>query len=198
MRCDPAEINGAGNKGNYEGIILESEVFKILQRTLERSGVQDTVVISGWNDKTPNAEKEFDFLIISLPLKAIIHIEVKKTLRKESKESARNQLNAGHSTISSNVPFQRSSNWTYIQFICFSQEKGKHKSQDKDANGQSPVTGDPYNQFQEWWKSLSSNRLHKNQASKDDTKTYLDILKYLFHQMFIQEDVLTQGNFFYK
>ena len=31
---------------------------------------------------------------------------------------------------------------------------------------------------------------------QDNTGTYLNILKYLFHQMFIQEEVLTQGNLF--
>ena len=185
------------HKGNVGGIILESNVFKMHQQTFENLGVQDTVVICGWKDNTPSAKKEFDFLIISLPLKAIIHIEVKRTLNKKSKESATKQLDDGHSIMNNKVPFLKKRDWKYIQYICFS-----HLNANDDeikeflthAESQILALG---TQICDWWKDLMSKMPKKSSLIKSqaDIATYLNILKYLFHQMFIQEDVLTQGKF---
>ena len=165
----------------------------MLQQTLENSRVQDTVVITGWKDNTPSAKKEFDFLIISLPLKAIIHIEVKRTLSKKSKEKAINQLNDGYSLISNKVPFPKNRNWDYMQFICFS-----HLSAGDDDIDQFLKSHSKLHFHVGWLRDVLSQTPYNqpsngSQASKDHTSLYLNILKYLFHQMFIQEDVLTQG-----
>ena len=167
----------------------------MLQLALENTDVQDTVVISNWSDNTPTAKKEFDFLIISLPLKSIIHIEVKRTLDEKSKEKAIQQLDDGHSIISSKIPFQKESSWSYIQFICFSQLNDSN-----EEIGQFLKSHVPTIHISEWWKGLFS-RIPKDQQTDDalalkrDAETYLSVLKYLFHQMFIQEDVLTQGKY---
>ena len=178
-------------------IDLESDFFKMLQQTLENSRVQDTVVITGWKDNTPSAKKEFDFLIISLPLKAIIHIEVKRTLIKKSKEKAINQLNDGHSIMINKVPFPKKGNWKYIQFICYCHKEENDEEIDQFLGSHSHSKCQEA-QLCDGWNDLM------NQVSKADltywerqenTGAYLNILKYLFHQMFIQEDVITQGNY---
>ena len=187
----------SAHKSNFGGILLESEVFKMLQLTLENSPVQDTVVISGWNDSTPTAKKEFDFLIISLPLKTVIHIEVKRTLNKKSKDAATKQLDDGHSIISNKVPVPKKSNWIYIQYICFSH----FDDSDEEISHflESHILTLKI-EFGEWWKDLLK-QIPKDPTSDDpqlyreDAEMYLNILKYLLHQMFIQEDVITQGEF---
>ena len=173
----------------------------MLQQTFENLKVQDTVVISGWKDNTPSAKKEFDFLIISLPVKAIIHIEVKRTLNKKSKESATKQLNDGHLIMGTKVPFLNESNWKYIQYICFSHKNANDEEINEllKSNAEPGVTVSG-TQIGDWCKDLASQMTkdlitEEVQAKATDIATYLNILKYLFHQMFIQEDVLTQGKF---
>ena len=192
---DPSAANKSADTGNYGGSLLESEIFKMLQQTFEKSTVQDTVVISGWNDSTPSAKKEFDFLIVSLPLKAIIHIEVKRTLNKTSKEKAIKQLNDGLSIIISKVPFQKESKWTYIQYICFSQLNDSDEEITQFLESHLLTLNI---MLGKWWTDLLNQILEDYQHNvsegcEEDTETYLNILKYLLHQMFIQEDVLTQG-----
>ena len=197
---DTSQGECSAHKGNFGGILLESKVFKMLQQTLENSSVQDTVVFSGWCDDTPSAKKEFDFLIISLPLMAIIHIEVKRTLNKTSKEKAIKQLNDGLSIIISKVPFQKESKWTYIQYICFSQLNDSDEEITQFLESHLLTLNI---MLGKWWTDLLNQILEDNQHNvsegcEEDTETYLNILKYLLHQMFIQEDVLTQGKFLLK
>ena len=184
-------------KANLGGIILESEVFKMLQEKFENSRVQDTVVITGWKDNTPNAKKEFDFLIISLTLKAIIHIEVKRTLSKKAKEAATRQLDDGHNIINNKVPFAETSNWKYIQYIsyCYKDENDQEISQFLESQSHFQSQGA---QINDWLEDLSRQMpenytAHDSPSCREDPTTYLRILKYFLHQMFIQEDVLTQG-----
>ena len=185
--------------------MLESDFFKELQRALEKSNVKNTVVISGWKDSTPSAKKEFDFLIISLALKAIIHVEVKRTLNKDSKDKAQKQLNDGVSTIRSKVPFQKNSNWKYFQYICYSFVKPDCQETKQYIDSHLPFEFKSHEQICDWWKNLTDEvsqdlSTGQSQSSQVDATTYLNILKYLFHQMFIQGDVLTPGEvclFFY-
>lgn len=194
---DNDDSQQCAHKGNLGGVVLESEVFKMLQHTLEDEGVIDTVVISSWKDNTPTAKKEFDFLIVSLPLKAIIHIEVKRTLNNKARETATKQLNKGLYLISNKVPFQKENNWKYLQCISYCyMDLTEQKT--NDFLESHPFFKSKGNLLGDWWKSLmnqtsegcSSKNLEK---CKEESSTYLSILKYLFHQMFIQEDVLTQG-----
>ena len=183
---DTSTADNSAHKGNFGGILLESEIFKVLQQSLEKSTVQDTVVISGWSDNTPTAKKEYDFLIVSLALKVIVHIEVKRTLNKASKEKAIKQLDDGHSVISSIVPFPEARKWQYIQHICFNYGADEEVMASLDFRG--------------WLKDLVSQILKYQETDgsntfEEDTETYINILEYLLHQMFIQEDVLTQGKY---
>ena len=104
---------------------------------------------------------------------------MKRTLDEERKKKALEQLNGGYSIISSKVPFPKASKWKYIQCISFEEKKVEASIK-----------------FQEWLNELLSqiqDQSDGSQACEVDTETYLNILKYLLHQMFIQEDVLTQG-----
>ena len=198
VQPDEETLKDSPHKPNFGGICLESELFKMLQQTFENLGVEDTVVISGWKDNTPSAKKEFDFLVISLPLKAIIHIEAKRTLIKKSKEKAINQLNDGHSIMKNKVPVPEASNWSYTQYICYCFKDEKDEEILQFLKSQSHFQSQE-GQLCSWWKDLISQTSKVDssvQECKEDTETYLNILKYLVHQMFIQEEVLTQGNLF--
>ena len=185
------------HESNLGGALLENEVFKLLQQMMEGSCVEDTVVISGWKDSNPKAKKEFDFLIVSLPMKAIVHIEVKRTLSEETKKKVVTQLEKGHSVIKGKVPFHAKSDWKYFQYILFSRRETNDDEIDKFLGSKrcsnfSCTSTDLGN----WWQELVSERLKVTSASKSktgDSETYINILKFYFHQMFIQKDVLTQG-----
>jgi hypothetical protein len=49
-----------------------------------------------------------------------------------------------------------------------------------------------------WWNTLKSERQNTAMPIADDSETYLNILKFYFHQMFIQKDILTRGKPRYK
>ena len=172
--------------------MLESEIFKLLQQMMEGSGVEDTVVISGWKDSDPRAKKEFDFLVVSLQMKAIVHIEIKRTLNEKTKNTVTKQLDDGHSILKGRVPFEAQSNWRYIQFILFSLRGTGDQEVERflESHPHSLFTS-PDTDLKDWWKGLMT--LMETPSKPEDFETYLNILKFYFHQMFIQEDVLTQG-----
>jgi len=166
----------------------------MFQEMMEGSGVEDTVVISGWKDSNPSGKKEFDFLIVSLSMKAIVHIEVKRTLNQKAKETVIKQLEDGHSAIKNKVPFQAKSKWEYIQFIFHSQRDSGDEEVDKFLQSSSQMhLSSPSTILADFWNGLTSKRLAETRRKPEDSETYLNILKFYFHQMFIQEDVLTQG-----
>ncbi len=68
-----------------------------------------------------NESGEIDFLIISLPLKAIIHIEAKKGNSNSNRRKASDQLKRGLTFFKDNFPFPSSVNWNYTKMMCFGQ-----------------------------------------------------------------------------
>ncbi len=62
---------------------------------------------------------EFDFIIVSLPLKSIIQIEAKNGNNDKNIKSAEEQLNRGQEFFEENFPFPRSENWNYTKMMCF-------------------------------------------------------------------------------
>ena len=63
---------------NLSGALVEEQLFKNLQSLFEnRLQLKNTIVINGWKDNgtLDRSQKEFDFLILSLELKSIFHIE---------------------------------------------------------------------------------------------------------------------------
>jgi len=145
-------------------------------------------------------------LIISEPLHAIIHIEVKRTWEakissKLPQEKALEQLANGFDFFQKNVPFSRSKDWQYVQCMYFGllkAESGKawpFESTDFCENCQNFFLG-PDTDFSEWWSEISKDiNRNREKLQKDDekTETYLNILKYLLHQMYRQEDCATTG-----
>ena len=75
----------------------EENLFNKLRDVLTTLQVRNTIVINGWKDNGSQVRttKEFDFLIISEPLKTIVHIEVKRHLNAETRDKAAKQLENG-------------------------------------------------------------------------------------------------------
>jgi hypothetical protein len=69
---------------------------------------------------------EIDFLIISLPLKSIIHIEAKKRNNQPNRKEATDQLTRGLTFFKENIPFPISENWNYIKMMCFGESVEKN------------------------------------------------------------------------
>ncbi len=72
-----------------------------------------------------NESGEIDFLIISLPLKAIIHIEAKKGNNNSNRRKASDQLKRGLTFFEDNFPFPSSENWKYTKMMCFGESVKK-------------------------------------------------------------------------
>ena len=86
---------------------------------------KNTVVLSGLQLKEPNDDNnmiisgEFDFIFISLPLKSIVHIEVKIGNSNSNRKSASKQLKRGQTFFQDNLPLPVSENWKYVKMMCF-------------------------------------------------------------------------------
>jgi hypothetical protein len=68
---------------------------------------------------------EIDFLIISLPLQSIIHIEVKRANTDSTRQNAAKHLQRGQAFFEENFPFPSSENWSYTKMMCFGQSVEK-------------------------------------------------------------------------
>jgi hypothetical protein len=103
------------------GSEFEDEIFEGLRKSAKENQALNTVVLSGLKIKDLNLKTtgEIDFLIISLPLKSIIHIEAKRANTESSRSSAAKQLERGLSFFAKNCPFPSSENWTYIKMLTF-------------------------------------------------------------------------------
>ncbi len=88
---------------------------------------QNTVVLSGLKQKDLDSKTlgEFDFIIISLPLKSVIQIEAKRANTDTSRRSAAKQLNRGEVFFEENFPFPSSENWNYTKMMCFGESVEK-------------------------------------------------------------------------
>ena len=86
------------------------------------------MVLSGLSLKNLNSKTtgEIDFLIISLPIKSIIHIEAKKGNNQSNRKKASDQLMRGLTFFKENVPFPISENWKYIKMMCFGESVEKN------------------------------------------------------------------------
>jgi hypothetical protein len=92
-----------------------------LRKATKDKQIQNSVVLSGLKIKDLNLKTtgEIDFLIISLPLKSIIHIEAKRANTESSRSSAAKQLERGLNFFDDNCPFASSANWKYIKMLTF-------------------------------------------------------------------------------
>jgi hypothetical protein len=99
-----------------------------LRKATKDLKIQNTVVLSGLSLKDLNSitRGEIDFLIISLPLKSIIHIEAKTRNNSSNRRDASKQLKRGLTFFEENLPFPISEKWNYIKMMCFGESVQRH------------------------------------------------------------------------
>jgi hypothetical protein len=203
--------------------MIEENVYDKLRKCLRNNNVKNTVVINGWkdegsgnlakNDPLYRAQKEFDFLIVSQPSQTIIHIEVKRTCTQNDFDKAKQQLENGLKMFQETIPFPEEVNWKYIRvvYFAFAQRGGKVNRNKKKPNSSDPPTGDkpfenkclkcknfiigPKTDLNLWWNELINcvpqETTAKLQIQPNDT--YLNIVRFLLHQMYKQQDCATTG-----
>ena len=69
---------------------------------------------------------EFDFLIVSEPLRTIFHIEVKRTCSRNTSDSAAKQLDRGLKLIQDSIQFPEKEKWNYVRLMYFGRNGQKH------------------------------------------------------------------------
>ena len=202
----PEEASSEEHKKALSGSNAEENVFKKIKDTFENQKVQDTVVITGWKVKGLDRRVigESDFLIVSLPLEAIIHIEVKRSQKGSQKVETRKknndptikaaeQLERTKLHLLENLPFPTGENWTYVKFLYF--EIPVEEEMSKLCSSCKPHILNKGTDIVHWWSQITTT-LAKEQRHTESAKsvqTYFKMVKYLLHQMFIQEDVISSG-----
>ena len=147
---------------------FEDEIFEGLRKATKGLNTWNTVVLSGLKLKGANSQNEsgeIDFLIISLPLKAIIHIEAKKGNNNSNRRKASAQLRRGLTFFEENFPFPSSENWNYIKMMCFGESVEEDICDECkplvlsanfiEANKTQPVAEQIANQFTSFWSSCN-------------------------------------------
>jgi hypothetical protein len=141
-------------------------------------------------------QKEFDFLIISSPLKSILHIEVKRTMSEAYKQKAFKQLQKGFNFFLETIPFWEKSDWNYVRVVYFSlKEDGSaflSKTSKLFCDKCQPFVLDSTTNFSDWWSNISAQLTTSQHASSYDSSTYITTLKVLLHQMFQQGNCVTK------
>ena len=193
----------------------EEKVYNNLRSALENIGIQDTIVISGWNITHPYPKEDccdFDFLIVSEPLRTVFQIEVKLTHNPNNRKDAGKQLKKGLHISQSRIPLPKQEHWKYVQCIffafdnngkvfnshcneCQSVKEHQCKSQFcKDC--QSYILG-PETDLSVWWEQMSlklSNHESQSSTTPLNTNIYTQIVQFLTRQMYIQGDCFTNQN----
>ncbi len=184
----------------------EEKVFNKLQSTLENLGIKDTIVISGWNIAD---QCEFDFLIVSEPLRTVFQIEVKLTHNPKNRKDAGKQLKKGLHISQSRIPFPKQENWKYFQCMFFAfdnngkvfnsqcngcQSVTEHQCKSQFCKDcQSYILG-PETDFSVWWEQMTS-KLSNEESQLSPTcrnrNIYTQIVQFLTRQMYLQQDCFT-------
>jgi hypothetical protein len=187
------------------GLMTEENVYYRLMKCLEEKQVKNTVVINGWKDegyKSTKAEKkdnyatkeretrEYDFLIVSKPFRTIFHIEVKASCTCSHQQKAADQLSKGRDFFKETLPFPKDKVWKYIRIMCFGKEIGTFNEVCQDCKKNFILGSDT--DLNKWWDEITNDLNAEENLSKSET--YVDILKYLLHQMFKQEMCITVAN----
>ncbi len=214
------------HKRSLIGAEEEEKIFKEMQNSMNSLGIKNTIVINGWKDNGINntIKREYDFLIICEPLRAIFHIESKTTFNVNNFENAAKQLKSGLDFFEDKLPFPESEKWSYVRAATFANMAEEiPNSTDEMPNNTSErpkvcsrcqqfVVSPDWN-FSKWWKeiaaTLSSQECPKAQSienspairilwspqsNTESTETYTDIVKFLLHQMLMQKDCMTDSD----
>ncbi len=105
----------------------EEKIFKQLQNSMRSLDIKNTIVINGWKDNGINntVKREYDFLIICEPLRAIFHIESKTAFSSNNFGNAAKQLKSGLEFFCQKLSFPESEKWNYIRVASFANMKEK-------------------------------------------------------------------------
>jgi hypothetical protein len=168
------------------GGFQEEIVFNNLRISFQKNNVKNTVAINGFKDKGPCGMEtgEFDFLIVSEPLQTIFHIEVKRTCSQNTSNSAAKQLDRGLRLMQDKIPFPEKEKWKYVRMMCFGIDAEKHSIFCPECKKY--VLGPNTYVWSEVTKTINQPVL-----ASASSKTYLNILKFLFYEMFRQESCAT-------
>ena len=205
---------------NLYGKIQEEKLYNNLRGCLENQNVKNTVVISGWEDNggKNRVQKEFDFVVVSQPSQTIIHIEVKQTNSEERIKDAAKQLETGLKMFQEMIPFPEKESWKYVQVMYFefeeeiSQEVKINKKEEKEQSSkhrksktyvefqnkfkcskcQKFIIG-PKTDLKKWWKEIGecTPQDTTKPIQEHSRETYLNVLRFLLHQMYAQKDCAT-------
>jgi hypothetical protein len=147
-----------------------------LRKAANELKAQNTVVLSGLKQKDLDSKTtgEIDFLIISLPLMSIIHIEAKTANTDNTRSSAAKQLNRGQAFFEENFPFPSSENWNYTKMMCFGESVNNNICDDCKpfvlsanfiaGNLTQPIAVHIADQFKTFWKS---RKVHKGNFANE-------------------------------
>ena len=195
-----------------------------MKETLSKAEAKDTIVISGLEVKGNQGLKigESDFLIVSLPLKSIIHIEAKRSQKNTLKEpedlvpwqnaavnikakrsqtnpkkvpelepwqKAAVQLEKMRQNCWDNIPFKASDDWRYSKWMYFQNTSNDQMAKICQACQAHILT--PTTNFKDWWRLIDKKQMPDTEDTESNKTTYLEIIHFLFHPMFIQDDVLS-------
>jgi hypothetical protein len=99
----------------------EEKIFKEMQNSMKSLGIKNTVVINGWKDNGINntVKREYDFLIICEPLRAIFNIESKTAFNSNNFRNPAKQLKSGLEFFQDKLPFPESEKWSYVRVASF-------------------------------------------------------------------------------
>jgi hypothetical protein len=200
------------------GGIQEEIVYNKLRECLTENKAKNTVLINGWKDNgsKTRSQKEFDFLIVSQPSQTIIHIEVKKTCSDSQLKSATKQLENGLKMFLEAIPFPGSQKWRYLRVIYFAfaeREELEVKKSEEEGNPEflapknvaKPFENNclkcknfiigPKTDLSQWWIELTEflPQGTKEKVQIQPVDTYLNVLSFLLHQMYKQQDCATTG-----
>ena len=183
---------------NLLGAEEEELLFNKLQSTLTKAGVKNTVVINGWEFRYSKKKTmgEFDFVIVSEPLKRIIHIEVKSSYSTLNQEKGSEQLKKLLDFAMENLPFPEEEGWNYNRFLYFGRGK-ERQIPVKETINTCPECQlfvlDFGKNLDEWWNEISQP-IDISLPNVASTSTYIQICKFLLHQMFQQGQCVTQND----
>ena len=139
---------------------------------------------------------EFDFVIVSEPLKRIIHIEVKSSYSTLNQEKGSEQLKKLLDFAMENLPFPEEEGWNYNRFLYFGRGK-ERQIPVKETINTCPECQlfvlDFGKNLDEWWNEISQP-IDISLPNVASTSTYIQICKFLLHQMFQQGQCVTQND----
>ena len=110
---------------NLEGKKEEEKLYEMLKILFSKENVKNTVVINGFKNiqEARRQTGEFDFLIISEPLRTIVQVEVKSSYKQEAANKAFQQLEKGKVLFQEKIPFpyQEQCQWSYVKVVQFAE-----------------------------------------------------------------------------